>query len=67
MTNLFTARTDTVLQHAQASCASGRQIPPLSRVFTSDPNQPSTNPSRSHGPSALAPFTKTSRFLAAYA
>jgi len=65
MTNLFTARTNSVFQHAQASCASDRETPPLSRVFPSNPTRLSAHPSRSHTPSAHACFTKTSRLLPA--
>jgi hypothetical protein len=67
MTNLFTARTDAVFRHAQASYACGGETPPLSRIFTSAPDLLSADLSRSHTPSAHARFTKTLRFFAAYA
>ena len=67
MTNLFAARTASVFRHAQDSCASDRETPPLSRVSTANPNHLSADPSRSHAPSAHASFTKTPRLLAAYA
>jgi hypothetical protein len=67
MTNLFTARTDTVLRHAQVSYASARGTFHASHGSSSPIQKCHRQIVLNHGSLALMPPTETRSLPAAYA